>query len=424
MLSACTFGERERTSLTKAETKTLGNIEVEAIYNGIEELVKEPRIAGMESEKKAAKLLEEQLRKLEYEVEVQSFSFDQYTPPIFVGLSVNGVEKEFEPAPFKYSVAGKVEGEFINIGDGKKTDYEKVDAAGKIVVVGKSDLDFYEIVLNAAEVGAVGVVFHFTEELSHVGWTLGYNDELFIPALALSKDDGNELIKLIESEDPVIGELIIEDARVVEKESQNIIATKKTVQEINTTEDIVIIGAHYDTVEYSPGASDNASGVAILLEIARVLEEVPTDKEIRFIFFGAEEIEFLGSEKYVEKMTDNEIEKVIAMFNMDMVGSTGAGPLTMFTVNGMPNHATKIGNDTNEKLFGESLSIQLADRSDHLYFHHAGIDAVLFSYYPLEESYHSPEDTIDKISKERLEETAKIITLSILELANLRTNAN
>ena len=137
---------------------------------------------------------------------------------------------------------------------------------------------------------------------------------------------------------------------------------------------------------------------------------ISNDKELRFLFFGAEELGLLGSEKYVEEMTKKEIKRTTAMLNMDMAGSADAGPLTMFTVDGFSNAVT----DTAKTI--KEIPLEFTDRSDHAPFHNAGIDAALFSYFPLEEWYHSPKDTIDQISKDRLDEIASLMTQSVLKL--------
>ena len=64
----------------------------------------------------------------------------------------------------------------------------------------------------------------------------------------------------------------------------------------------ILIGAHYDTVPDSPGADDNASGVAAMLECARVLSELGSDREVTFVAFDAEEIGLLGSAAYVARL--------------------------------------------------------------------------------------------------------------------------
>lgn len=64
------------------------------------------------------------------------------------------------------------------------------------------------------------------------------------------------------------------------------------------------VTAHYDSVPFSPGANDNGSGTSVMLEMARVLKSVPSDKEIRFIAFGAEELGLLGSSHYVDHLSE------------------------------------------------------------------------------------------------------------------------
>ena len=77
-----------------------------------------------------------------------------------------------------------------------------------------------------------------------------------------------------------------------------------------------MIGAHLDSVPLSPGANDNASGVATVLEVARLLAEVPTARSIHFVAFGAEELGLVGSGYYVATRTLS----VRGMVNLDMVG--------------------------------------------------------------------------------------------------------
>lgn len=96
--------------------------------------------------------------------------------------------------------------------------------------------------------------------------------------------------------------------------SANVIAVKP-----GALENEVIIGAHYDSVDIdgNKGADDNASGVAIMLEVAERLANVETPYTLRFIAFGAEEVGLKGSKYYVSQMTQNEIENTVAMINLD-----------------------------------------------------------------------------------------------------------
>jgi aminopeptidase YwaD len=408
-ISACAPPVKEMTSYSTDNfgAAILDNLDGDMIYSNVLELSKEPRVAGTTSEKNAANFITDQLETYGYSVESQPFDFDHYIFPELVELRIAGIEKSFSPAPFQYSISGDVTGELINVNKGLTSDYEGINVKGKIAVASISDIFFEEMVLNAARAGAVGIIINFSDGLPNTGWSLGKNHDDYIPTIALTSNDGKSLLNLMRDNKSVTGRITIEGADIEKHESQNIIATKPS----KTSDEIIIVGAHYDSVESSPGASDNASGTAVLLEIARVLENVSTDKELRFLFFGAEELGLFGSEKYVSEMTKKEIKHTEAMLNLDMVGSADAGPLTMFTVDGFSNTVTNTAKAI------QKIPLEFTDRSDHAPFHNAGIDAALFSYFPSEEWYHSPQDKIDQISKERLDEVANLVTASVLKLS-------
>ncbi len=82
---------------------------------------------------------------------------------------------------------------------------------------------------------------------------------------------------------------------------------------------VIELGAHFDTVAFAPGADDNASGVAALLEVARLVANVQTEKTIRFVFFAMEEEGLVGSREHVERMMrENRLPEGI--LSLDMVG--------------------------------------------------------------------------------------------------------
>ena len=80
----------------------------------------------------------------------------------------------------------------------------------------------------------------------------------------------------------------------------------------------IILGAHYDSpAEGAKGADDNASGVALLLEMAQKIKNIQTPYTIRFIAFGSEENNLDGSKYYVQQMDEKEIQNTIVMINLD-----------------------------------------------------------------------------------------------------------
>ncbi|MBI4697437.1 MAG: M28 family peptidase [Nitrospirae bacterium] len=105
------------------------------------------------------------------------------------------------------------------------------------------------------------------------------------------------------------------------KPYKNIYVEKKGIK---TPEKILIIGAHYDTVTGTPGADDNASGVAGLLELSRLLYDKPLDKTVRFVAFSLEEPPFfrtrmMGSYVYAESLKRGNAD-VEGMICLEMIG--------------------------------------------------------------------------------------------------------
>jgi aminopeptidase YwaD len=99
---------------------------------------------------------------------------------------------------------------------------------------------------------------------------------------------------------------------------KNIIAEKKGT---TSPQKILILGAHYDTVPGSPGADDNASAVALLLEVARKIGGGGGPPTIRLIAFNLEEYGYIGSTHHAER-AKREGEKIAGMISVEMVGFT------------------------------------------------------------------------------------------------------
>ena len=94
----------------------------------------------------------------------------------------------------------------------------------------------------------------------------------------------------------------------------------------------------------------------------------------------------------------------------------------MFTVDGKPNTVTTLGNSAGTRLY-EAISYNQVGRSDHQPFTEVGIPAAVFSYAPLEPEYHTLNDKIELISKEKLLKTAHVLGSAIYQAARLDTPA-
>lgn len=98
---------------------------------------------------------------------------------------------------------------------------------------------------------------------------------------------------------------------------------------------IVELSAHYDTVVLSPGADDNSSGVAVLLEVARVVADARAERTVRLCFFGAEEVGLVGSRVHLERAQERG-DDLAGLINLDAVGFTREGPDTQRRPPGVP----------------------------------------------------------------------------------------
>lgn len=99
-------------------------------------------------------------------------------------------------------------------------------------------------------------------------------------------------------------------------------------------DEIIVVGAHYDTAWMTPGADDNASGVAALLEIARMLNNKAQARSIRFVAFVNEEWPFFGGEemgsRYHAKRARESNENIIGMFSLEMLGYYSDEPKSQY----------------------------------------------------------------------------------------------
>lgn len=100
-----------------------------------------------------------------------------------------------------------------------------------------------------------------------------------------------------------------------------------TAEKPGSSDKVIVLGAHVDSKGKAPGANDNGSGVATLLELARDLKDAPTEATIRFAFFGAEEMSdsnpdhhHYGSRAYVKSLSKGQRKRIAGMVSVDMVG--------------------------------------------------------------------------------------------------------
>ena len=209
----------------------------------------------------------------------------------------------------------------------------------------------------------------------------------------------------------------------------------------------LIVAAHYDTVQGSPGADDNASGLAVMLEVARCLRDVPLNRAVRFIGFCLEEEDLLGSLAYVSHLraTEQEVRGAIVLecvgFTSIKEGSQFAPPGLPITIPTTGNFLGIVGNRasvdlaavleqaTNQRVPdlktvsflvpGQGESFPDTRRSDHASFWQHGYPAVMLTDTAnfRNPHYHQPTDTLDTLDLAFMGQVARAVAEAVRQLA-------
>ena len=198
----------------------------------------------------------------------------------------------------------------------------------------------------------------------------------------------------------------------------------------NLRDQRVVIGAHYDHLGFGhfgaldrqaegkvhPGADDNASGTAVLLELARRMAKLPVkpDRTIVFAAFSGEELGLYGSRHYIE--SSNSPSAIKAMINLDMVGRLRENRLTVFGARSGENLSDLVTKNA------RALGLDITDsndvgRSDHMSFYSKKIP-VLHFFTGTHGDYHRATDTWDKLNFEGMAKISDLVLVTALEIAN------
>ncbi len=206
--------------------------------------------------------------------------------------------------------------------------------------------------------------------------------------------------------------------------SQNIVAT---LPGKTSPESVVIVCAHYDSTSgqaatLAPGADDNASGTAVVLELARVLHTYSFDFTVTFIAFSAEEWGLWGSRHYAQKAKQSGA-KILAVINLDMIAYADSVPEDLDIV---ANPASEWLADRLVASSGTYAPMDLFKRinasitaSDHSPFWDQGYSALLAieDAPPTNPHYHKLTDTLDTLNQDFLVASARASAAVIGDLA-------
>lgn len=391
-------------------------------------------------------------------------------------LSVNDnsfeIEKDF--LPYAFSSNTKVEASVVFAGYGLQldidtvqwNDFADVDVSGKWILAlqGDPDMDNAESpfvqfsterakALIASDKNAAGLIlvaspsFSEADELSSLFFDKN-SSRYSIPVIQVTRKVANEILansgETIESLETKILDkkttinlasnttlTVNVNVTLKEAESQNVVAIVRGTDE-KLKNEYVVVGGHYDhlgmggpgsgsravdTIAVHNGADDNASGVAAVIELAEKISAQKSNKRsIIFVAFGAEEMGLVGSKAFTLN-PPVETEKMVGMFNFDMVGRLDS------TSNGLSIGGTKTAKESEDILNDFNTEFELAmspegvGPSDHASFYLQNVP-VFFISTGAHSDYHTPLDDAELINFKGVKMISDYSYLVLNEVAN------
>ncbi|MEN8116872.1 MAG: M20/M25/M40 family metallo-hydrolase [Bacteroidota bacterium] len=391
-------------------------------------------------------------------------------------LSVNGNSYEVKTdfLPYAFSSNSKVEAGVVFAGYGlqvdldtvKWNDFDGIDVTGKWILAlqGDPDMDNAQSpfvpfsserskALNASDNKAAGLIlvagpsYSKNDELSSLFFDKNTSNYSF-PVIQVTRAVANKMLAASDETVESLETKMLEqkatlsvktEAKVAvnvnvelkETKTQNVVAMVPGTDETLKSQ-YVVIGGHYDhlgmggpgsgsravdTIAVHNGADDNASGVAAVIEIAeKVAAEKNNKRSVIFVAFGAEEMGLVGSKAFAEN-PPVETEKIVAMFNLDMVGR-------LDTVSkGLSIGGTKTAKETEDILNDLNTGFELAmspegvGPSDHASFYLKDIP-VFFISTGAHADYHTPQDDVEFVNFEGAKKVTEYSYILLNKIVN------
>ena len=278
------------------------------------------RASGTTGYDESAEYVAERLEAAGYDVTIQPFDFVRFTE-VTPAILEQTAPLPGGPLPnivMSYSGSGDVTASVTVLpappADAtpgcEPTDFPTT-TAGTIALISRGACPFAQKATNAAGAGAVGVVI-YNNIAGDLNGTLGSTFTLDIGVTGITQALGQQLAATAGLELRLFTETLREPGT-----TSNVLAEKVG----KNADNVVMAGAHLDSVPEGPGINDNGSGSAALIEVAEQMAKVKPQNTLRFAWWGAEEASLVGSTLYVNTLSDEEFAKIALYLNFDMVGS-------------------------------------------------------------------------------------------------------
>ncbi len=388
----CRFGILNSTPFGLPRCMQASNIQyhLDRLY-GIAEANDGNRAAGLPGYQATVDYVKTTLESAGYDVTIQQFPFNAFYP------TGDGILQATAPTPTDYvweedftylsqtepgDVTGMAVAVDVQLGpDNTSTSgCEPEDftdfPAGSVAVIQRGACAFGQKATNAANAGAAGVVIfnqgNTEDRKGLINATLGDDYAGGVPVVFTTYDIGAGWVEQQDLQLRVVTNVVREQT-----ETSNVIAETNR----GNPDNVVMTGAHLDSVFEGAGINDNGSGSAALLELALQMKRAHPRNQVRFAWWGAEEAGLVGSTFYVNSLSQEEKDKIKVYLNYDMIGSPNFGNFIYdgdgsdFDLAGPP------GSAATEALFEKYFNLreiasegtQISFRSDYAQFFEDGI---------------------------------------------------
>lgn len=295
--------------------------------------------------------------------------------------------------------------------------WTSTDATDKLALVKRGGCAISDKLKLAKAHGALGVILYNNVEGTPSSATLGAeNIGLLVPVGTIQQDIGEAWSARLAAGEQLTASLTV-DAEFDTRETWNVLAETKAGDPSN----VIMLGAHLDSVQAGPGINDDGSGTSALLELATAFRAYDGfANKVRFAWWGAEESGLIGSLYYTSQLTEEEADHVRFYFNYDMIGSptpqfavyTGDNEGDLAGAQPLKDYLVAAGRDAYFGSFGSS--------SDYVGFLELGIPSSgIFTGAgaPTDPCYHLACDTVSNVNVEALTTNTKAAAVVAARMA-------
>ncbi|KAK3356412.1 hypothetical protein B0T25DRAFT_449938 [Lasiosphaeria hispida] len=244
----------------------------------------------------------------------------------FNNESVYVVALTYSPSTSKQGITAEVVAGPEGVAGCNEESYSSLNVTGKIVLIQRwrcpTGGTLAGRLLPAARAGAAAVIIYNDADTHVTGGTLSSPNTQHVPGGFIDLVDGQRLKEKLRAGDPIYA--YFQQTQIVENRTTQNVFVETTDGD---PENVIVLGAHLDSVQAGPGINDDGSGTSLLLELFLATIKYSTRNRIRFSWWAAEEEGLLGSMYYCSHLNSSDGNKILAYLNFDMVskGYFGVG---------------------------------------------------------------------------------------------------